>query len=306
MNRLHAILFTGVVAVTLVVGSLAAWPQSSNPSVGQDESIFRSTPVFNLSFTGGTVGDYIRAVQDTAEELNIVMIDREHLIDNMEMPPVDLKRVSAAVALNLIAGHTVVVEDEYRQIGIETISGDGSPIYRIAATRTRHQFSGPPDATRVFSIADVAEKKITADSVLTAVEVALATSNALDDVKMQFHEGTRLLIVKGREADLNVIDQVLTALRDGMTRQQQGLMQEYEQALQRTGERLAESEERLAQFTAALDDARRQATEFEQRYVMLREETNELRAESARMQQMLLDRESMIRQLQDTISKLGG
>lgn len=310
MKRRHPSIAAALFFVVAVITALFLTPapharaQDGGGGFGDPGSIFVSG--FDLEFPGGTIGEYIRAVQKAAGHVNVVVSDEVKGLLAAEMPAVSLKGVSAPASLKLIGQRYVEVEGGYAFLKVGAITEGGSaPIHRVYSSfEPGHKYSQVQ--TRVFSMADLSEKNIQPDAVLTAVEVALTTADAIEAVQMQFHEETRLLIAHGEENYLNVIEQVLGAMREGVTLQQEDKVRQLEMVLADTHARLESLAVRLMERDVQRANAQQKAVEFQQRHDFAQRRIVELETNLASMEQMVRDRESMIRALQDEVDKSGG
>ncbi len=176
--------------------------------------------VVNVRFEGGTVKEYVEALRKVAPEANIVVMN---CVDKVEMPAVQLTKVSLMTALELLDGRSSQNGQGYTELTVTHNDGDedGQTVWVIdCQTSASDPFGGR--GYRIWSIKDmIGEGSTTSiNDVVSVVESALSmvseggTEGEAQLPQMKFHEATGLIIAKGTDAQLSVIDEVLEAMRD--------------------------------------------------------------------------------------------
>lgn len=173
-----------------------------------------SLSVIDLRFPGGTVAEYIEAVQKTAgDAVNVIVTNTP--ADRLRFPPVELKRVDVGAALSLVDGEYELEDGSSIILGVSWLGSgksDSAPIARIRSTRTGKM---PVRDVHVWSLGFIlSDGDVSPDDVLTAVEVAVDLSRTeWGGAEVRFHEPTALLIASGSRRSLEAIDRVIDQLQ---------------------------------------------------------------------------------------------
>lgn len=198
-------LFAGIVIGT---GALAI-------DGGQDDesSIFGkpyTEKLISVDFGGGTVAQYIIALERVAGPINIIVpVDAA----DIPLPAIGLNNATVSAAVELL--NTRVQGDGYSFIlqveQIRRYDAREQPTYRMQLARHGGE-RRPQEETQVWSAAQLLATHFTSADVLAAIEAALDVSNLSTKAEIRFHEATGLIIVRGVEAQLSIIDDVLDQL----------------------------------------------------------------------------------------------
>lgn len=221
-------------------GALGQQPGTPNrlpPQVAQTPGADPG-PIVTVSFPGGTVKDYVKAVQAAAAETSVnVLVPAEAA--EVPLPPISLKGVTVKTALEALAyayptGIGVEHSFAVRSFGE---SSDSATAFAILYSRSRQpqttlpagpQFAphyGPhaPAQIQVFSLTEFIDPPALAraedaampvEVLLTAVEAALALGgDEAPEAEVRFHKESGILIVRGTSQQIDLVRSLLGELR---------------------------------------------------------------------------------------------
>ncbi len=202
-------------------------------------------PVIDVDFAGGTVGEYVHAVQKAAMESSAktpvnVMVPAEAA--KITIPAVSLKRVSAATALETLRYAFGTQGQHQFDARNMTNEGDESLTFAIqyAPGRNVQQMSMPvptmPIQSEAYSLRDLIltpaglpqdnpSLRMPHEAVLGALRIAAdleAGDERVVPTQLLFHPDTQLLIARGTPDQHRLISSVLAQLNEtiGQRRQQ--------------------------------------------------------------------------------------
>lgn len=183
--------------------------QQHNPAVNARPAVQEPDPGprLDIDFPGGTVADYLKAVQKAATEAgsdgaNVVPFTD---LSKRSMPPVRLKSVEFATAMNLLAN--VAWKDENAHNWRLRPDWMGDAVAVNAEQLSFGRMEG--DSSAVWSI-ERFQPLVPAEDVLSAIEAALSTIGG--DPTVRYHPETGLVIVRGAGEHLNAVAIVLDGL----------------------------------------------------------------------------------------------
>jgi len=190
--------------------------------------VFDETQVVTVNFEGGSVKEYVEAIKKVAPSANIVVMA---CADRVDMPAVQLTKVSLSTALQLLDGRSTQSAQGYTELHVQYNEGDeeGQGIWAIdCQTSLRDPFGGR--GYRIWSVKDMVGEgqKTTINDVMSVVDSALSMvdegeAEAGTPPQVKFHEATGLIIAKGTDAQLGVIEEVLDAMRETAHAEESGL-----------------------------------------------------------------------------------
>ena len=247
--------------------------------------------LISIEFRGGKVTDYIAAIRKAAPNVNIVVAPEA---EEILMPAVALKQVSAASALDLLdershQGRNRVVQLIVRHIRVHQ-PGE-RPTYHVKARIAGRSREGRAE---VWSVAYLLANGLPSKSVLSAVEMALEIVDSSTEMDLRFHEDTGLLIARGDEDQLVVIENVLEQLLRSVEIGHQDEVEKMEAALDAA---VVTQEDVLVRLEAA-ERARQQT--FDEATVLQRE----LQRVETRMEELYRMLERRERELASTAEQL--
>jgi hypothetical protein len=206
--------------------NVAAFLVSTAAAQHAEQAPAKSTPspqpTINLQFPGGTLDEYLKALQTAAGKINLIVEAPE--AQAIRVPSVQLESVTVRAALGLLTGLHKLADGTNVQVTLEEfgeIKGDDRviPVLRLRTQPWGIQLGSPPEV-RVWNIGDLLADKKKPEGVLTAVETAVGLLDSDHrPAQIRYHEDTTLLVVSGNSEQLNAIDRVVGGIREGVKRE---------------------------------------------------------------------------------------
>jgi hypothetical protein len=253
MRRVDRLLMAWAVLALCVPAAVAqtAPGPSDEPADRQPEA--RETPLADLKFSGGTVGDYVQAVRKAFPDAN-VLVDAE--VERLPMPEVELTSVGLKSALELLKYQSQ--QDARGSVFVDVrclMEQRARPVYRILARVKSHQ---PKDRSQAWTVADLLAADMKPEDVLSAVETAmeLLAEDGFKPAQIRFHEPTGLLIARGHEEQIAAIDDIVDRLRDTVDLRREAESPHWQAELKDAQERLANAQRELAATRDRLEGER--------------------------------------------------
>jgi len=200
---------------TIVIVALAICA----PAPAQSEQADAVQPI-DLNFRGGSAADYLQALRDAAEYLNVVVMPD---VAQVRMEPVELKRVDPTAAVRLLHGLRQECPEGAIVLTVDTIAGElfRSTVYTVSAVPEVRGRPRTATDSEVWSLAEILGSGAAAADVLTAVETALAMFDEDDQpAEVSFHEETSLLMACARPEQVEAVNDVVAALTDAVRSKQ--------------------------------------------------------------------------------------
>lgn len=190
---------------------------------------------FDLDFPGGTLAQYVQVVQRAQPCANIVLtLDDPKIAEEIRIPPMTLRRVTAYVAAQAAARttspreqywlHATPIEDETGFIRAVQIGVMHDPSKDQAL-----QLQGREPA--VFSLAEPLALGRTPAALLGAIETALSVVKDEPEAVIKLHEPTGVLVALGSKRQLSIVGAVVGQLQESSQRlasRRQGLVNQIE------------------------------------------------------------------------------
>lgn len=280
----------------LATASLAVLTASAALAVGGQAD--DAPHLISLRFPGGTAVAYINAIRKAAGDLNVVVASEA---GEIRMPPVSLNRVTPAAAVDLLNDRSHREHDRRVELEVRvmpTYDVAEQPTYQIMA-----HVSGRPTAigAHVWTIAQILTKDITAEGVLSAVEMALEIAGSGTKPDIRFHEDTQLIIARGDQAQLEAIEEVIVRLNDAREESRRTALQDMKAHLAEVDAARAEAFERLAGADAAAQQASEETRAFQREMERLEVRVEELHRIVERKEHELAKARSEIRALETAL-----
>lgn len=194
--RLATRIAAGVVAAAVCAGAAG---QSAAPAQPKDL-------IVSVEFEGGTIGEYVKAIKEAHPEANVVVTPEAALIP---MPEVSIHGASLGAALQIamtrgptMPGTPGVIVD------LDRAGGEGLPVYKLIA---RSVLPGETRST-VISLAPVIDAGVLEEDALAAMQAGLELFPTR--ATLRFHEDTSLLLVRGSEEQLRLLELIAKRLQD--------------------------------------------------------------------------------------------
>ncbi len=239
----------------------------------QDQDI--SDTVFSLKFSGGNAAEYIQTIQHQVPQANIVIMPD---VDKIQIPPLKLTSVNLDTALSLL--NDQIGEDNNYRYSIESYDARtdriSNPVFVVRTVKKRIGGFGNQSreiTSKVWAV-DPLLKVLSSDDILAAIDVALPLSvDEKPDVEIRFHKETGLLIARGGEQELRMIDQLLSQLYD--TAANRAELDERERHIDELENQNMELHERMQQIKPEMEEWRTHIEEQKQMIQHLQEALKE-------------------------------
>lgn len=169
--------------------------------------------VFDMTFPGGTVGEYLDAIRSIPGVVANVSLSQDAW--GVPMPPIRLSRVSVPVAVRAV--ETITDEFGTPIFSARAIEdGRSAPLHVIVARPTKPD---KPEAEilhsfRVASLLDPRQGGgMSADTLLGAIETLLSMDGSgAAQAKAMLHKETSTLIMQGRPGQLQAVENLIEGL----------------------------------------------------------------------------------------------
>lgn len=185
-----------VVSLLLIaIGALPALAQS--PTSGADPQRQMNEARAAVSFPGGTVTEYVRAVRHAFPGANIAVAPG---VESVRLAPVELTGANlpeAVAALRVLSESPV------------DVSWTGTTALVDGAAAKRRQGDSNPTLLRVWPMAQILSQ-VEQDDALSAVQTALELAGPGAEVR--FHADSQLLMLRGNPTQIDAVSQTLDRL----------------------------------------------------------------------------------------------
>ena len=262
---------------------LAAVLMLALPVAADDESHVFGAPQtvrLSVSFDGGSVAEYIKALRQAHAEANIVEMGD---VSIFKMPAVDLKKVTLGQALSVLDNMRTMRGMKRHELAVES-HGGRFPVYTIH-TQTRHvdSPSGGSLVSHVWSVGNILESdQIKQDDLLSAVESAVNLSpDQAAATTINYHPETKLLMARAPRDNIDAIENVLDELWGSGPAQQEEL------------DKLKRDNQRLRRELQTLEDARKN---WEIELQMLQRDKAEYQAQLGALESQYENMQEMMQQ----------
>lgn len=274
-------LSTMLVACLTVTLAVNAPGSPADPVVNATQSATASN-LFDLDFPGGTLKEYVEAIRNKNRKANIVIMPDAV---NIPMPPVQLKSVQLPRAMEILDNLVVGSDHQEVKISLRYVRGNSDmgelSIFTINASRR-----SLPVRTMVFSVSDILQGEVSDRDLLTTIESSLElVSEGQPEAKVQFHPETGILIVRGYEAQVELVSNLLEELNRAAARKQQlmarneatknqqqnnDIMQRQRETIQRFNDRYSKLEKDVQQRSLDLIQCEQKMRALERELIALR------------------------------------
>lgn len=189
-------------------------------------------PVISLEFPGGTMREYVAAVQRAAGKETVNVLLPAEAAD-LPLPPISMKEVTARTALEALQWAFPVMGPSRVEITPIGAPEAGAPTFAIAYRRDQTFVPGPGGTSvpmnaaggvEVFSIRELVDpaegeaEAIPVETLLTSIEAALSVGNLGTEPELRFHEESGLLILRGAPNHIMTVRSLLKAIREDAER----------------------------------------------------------------------------------------
>ena len=216
LNRMMVLALLSGALITATVQAQNDQPKTDEPGAASLPISARAeSATFNIDFPGGTPDALVQEVAKQSGTRPNVIIP-EH-VDKIVLPRFKLQNVSTAQvfeALNLIF-------DEKGMQHFRWISEGGKGGQRTVWILTKTPLRPPSEACQVWFIGHLLES-YPLDDINTAIRATWEMSGQTSTPALKFHKETKLLIVRGSEQELKLVQEVLKALELGTATRKAG------------------------------------------------------------------------------------
>ncbi|MBX3359339.1 MAG: hypothetical protein KF745_13040 [Phycisphaeraceae bacterium] len=270
----------GVIGVAAGVLS-AMWPAPAAAQQGQparggnanrvEPATRAAEMVISLKFPGGTLSEYVKAIQAAAPGNVNIMVSSDAA--SMMVPPTEMKGVAVSSALEVLP---MMARAEGRTAYVQTV-GDvvaGTGVYSVASKPNfipqpmpQSPFPAPGPETAVFSVRELtnpvmdrgAGPGVPIESVLTAIDAAAQLAGAeAEQPQIRYHKDSGVLIVRALPQQLTTIKSILQTMQGDIVDRRVAAMTAAERQRDRA-KAVAAAQRALER---AMDDIRRSEGEF--------------------------------------------
>ncbi len=293
-------------AFVLTAGTSAGICSAQSQDGATVAQTIQTPNLIDLDFRGGTAVDFIQAIRKaTGDRANIVVTP---YVEDVRIPPMSLRRVDVFAAVGLLEGERAESPErsvmlKVRQLG--AVSGGIAPLMKVIAEARFVQSPGRPEQSSIWSVADLIASGTSAEHITTAVSAALELLGP-DSHKAQvrFHKETSLLLARANAEQIQIIESVIDQLRrSSVHRREQTLKPLHEEiAALRERAEAAQNDRRVIEKEAV--ERLRMAETANVRAEAMERRTAELEAAVARLRDELMQRESIIRALEEEAARL--
>jgi hypothetical protein len=205
-----------VLALGLAGTFSTAFGQSKDGAAASDAS----NKTVSIRFEGGSLADYVAAVQEAAGWVNVVVDPRA---SEVKVLPCELRHVSVPSALEA-AGAMIRHGSGEVSMAVDAILQQwGWPVYAVRLHFASRRANEPPPFDpihhSVFSIREILSPPagaagLKAEAVLTAIDTAVGLAAAESRAVIKYHADTGLVIVQGTVDQVRLVDEVISRIRD--------------------------------------------------------------------------------------------
>jgi hypothetical protein len=224
--KLKSLLVAAALTAAPAFGQTGLPTRAGQPGVpqqnawGMQESPFGSGETFSVDFDGGTIAEFLKAVEVArgGKAVNVLVTDAGGIL----VDPLKLTNVSVESAMEALQYAARTVRGQPVSVG-DFGGGDGEKVYALRTQGAPRGAGGLPRSdTMVLSLNGVTKPAwanggpdgLPVETVLTAVETAImmAGQDEQNPPTMRFHRESGLLIVKGTPEQLSTAGQVVESL----------------------------------------------------------------------------------------------
>ncbi|MFG0274779.1 MAG: TolC family protein [Phycisphaerales bacterium] len=163
--------------------------------------------LFSLDFGGGSLGQLVSAIRSASTTATVVVsADAEAF----RVPPLTLRQVDLKSVGWLVERVASAPTNEARALSVSAIPISGTEESALSFSLVDRRGSNVPQ-TRTWSVREHLNGGLPADDLLSAVQAMVETEPG--DSTLRFHEPTALLIIRGSEAQLDLVTDGLDQLR---------------------------------------------------------------------------------------------
>ena len=174
------------------------------------ELIHETPETFDLDFEGGSFGSFVGLLREETDA-NIVV---DQYVAVLPMEPLTLRRATISNVLGVLdRSWESAGQDPQRIDVVRSGSETGNELFVVRLQETQADVPLGRPGTRTWSLAAIFETgAFDAGDVLGAIETS--EEFFAGEVQVRYHEGTRVLIARGYQEDLGVIEQLIDRITE--------------------------------------------------------------------------------------------
>ncbi len=308
MLKLRHSLGVLLLAASMQSASLAQ-NQGDAPPPGGATRAASPRSLLDLDFKGGTAVDFLDAVrQAVGDRVNIVAMPH---VEEIAVPPMTLRRVDVVAAVMLLDGEHLESSNRLVMLRVQPVTGpslggDAAPLIKVDAdVKVSGRYAAGPQRSNIWSVADLIAGGTSPDHIIKAVSTALELLGSdAQKAQVRFHTETALLLARAEIEQIEIIENVIDQLRrSSAQRREQSVEPIKREMLALQSQMEAAAKDRQAIEMEAVERLRLAETAKVRAEAMERR-TAELEATVARLRDELMQRESIIRALEEQAARL--
>jgi len=254
-SSLMAVAVLGAAALSaLAQPDIEPGPRPLRPVVPASDA----NPVLDLDFKGGSVTEYLEAVQAASGQYRVVAMPG---LEAFTMPAVKLTNVTLGAAVSAVTQARVPDSSVKSFVGLNYQDG----VYTVYGQIERN--SREAQSSHVWQLGSLIESGLKAEDILSAVEASVSLLDSPCVVK--YHEGTRLLLANCTSEQGNAVNNVLARLEETVQRRglgasgpQQAELEALEQSRDSLASRVRELEDHVARLVGERDSVAAQLAQM--------------------------------------------
>ncbi|MDG2200255.1 MAG: hypothetical protein P8K80_03630 [Phycisphaerales bacterium] len=211
----HTSLLYGILGAALVGGLVGTAALAEGQAASSETT--SEYQLASFEFEGGTISEYIKAINETIENANIV-VDEQVL--QFQVPPMQLTSIDVDSLLWLLENTTGDWNNEAYACDVSRHDSGGAILYRLSGhpqrgkvargRSTQVQLPTPASMTTITSVAHTIELGMPSEDIISAMELALEVKgHPMGETTITYHAPTRLVILNGPSPSISTCTEVL-------------------------------------------------------------------------------------------------
>lgn len=307
MLKLRHSLGVLLIAATMQSASLAQ-NQGAAPPGGETRAA-SPRALIDLDFKGGTAVDFLDAVRKAVgDRVNIVAMPH---VEEIAVPPMTLRRVDVVAAISLLDGEHLESSNRVVMLRVQPVSGpslggDAAPLVKVDAdVKISGRYAAGPQRSNIWSVADLIAGGTSPDHIIKAVSTALELlGSEAQKAQVRFHTETALLLARAEIEQIEIIENVIDQLRRSSAQRREQSVEPIKHEMLALQKRMEEAAKDRQAIEMEAVERLRLAETAKVRAEAMERRTAELEATVARLREELMERESVIRALEEQAARL--
>lgn len=187
----------------------------------QEQFIQRERSTVNINWEGGTLGDLVKAVRSTVE-CNVVLAEQS--VGTLAIPALSVNRVTPDVFFQSLQSIPLA---EDRRLTVTVVAPESKPtdgkssaletLPVIVIAEKPRAASTNAASTTIQRIVDLSEwpgaEGAGMKRLIEAIDFAMQANGTAEQMKIRFHEPSRILFAKGPSDSIRLVDEIVDAFR---------------------------------------------------------------------------------------------